>query len=95
MVAMVDSCGSDVACGKYDAGHDVPVVVYLAAAGEANRVVASRTGDEVTVSDPGAPITVQDELPSRRAARRRLHRAARRSSRSPASPPSSATATTR
>ncbi len=61
MVVMVDSCGSDVACGKYDAGHDVPVVVHLAAAGEANRVVASRTGDEVTISDSGAPITAQDD----------------------------------
>jgi Ca2+-binding RTX toxin-like protein len=61
MVVMVDSCGSDVACGKYDAGHDVPVVVYLAAAGEANRVVASRTGDEVTVSDAGAAITARDD----------------------------------
>jgi Ca2+-binding RTX toxin-like protein len=61
MVVMVDSCGSDVACGKYDAGHDVPVVVYLAAPGEANRVVATRTGDEVTVSDPGAPVTARDD----------------------------------
>jgi Ca2+-binding RTX toxin-like protein len=61
MVVMVDSCGSDVACGKYNAGHDVAVVVYLAAAGEANRVVASRTGDEVTISDPGATVTAQDD----------------------------------
>ena len=44
MVVMVDSCGSDVACGKYDAGHDVPVVVYLArrGRGEPRRRPAAR-----------------------------------------------------
>ena len=51
-VALVDSCGSDIACGKYDAGHDVPVVLFLGSPGEANHVVASRAGDEVTLSDP-------------------------------------------
>jgi Ca2+-binding RTX toxin-like protein len=56
-VVFADSCGSDVACGKYDAGHPVPVVTYVAAAGEANRLTVGRAGDEWTLADPGAPIT--------------------------------------
>jgi Ca2+-binding RTX toxin-like protein len=64
MVVMVDSCGSDVACGKYDAGHDVPVVLFLGSPGEANHVVASRAGDEVTLSDPGAVVTVGESCRS-------------------------------
>jgi Ca2+-binding RTX toxin-like protein len=63
-VALVDSCGRDVACGKYDAGHDVPVVLFLGSPGEANHVVASRAGDEVTLSDPGAVVTVGESCRS-------------------------------
>jgi Ca2+-binding RTX toxin-like protein len=59
-VVIADSCGSDVACGKYDAGHDVPVVSYVAAAGEANALAVSRTGDEWTLADPGAAVSVGD-----------------------------------
>jgi Ca2+-binding RTX toxin-like protein len=61
---LVDSCGRDVACGKYDAGHDVPVVLFLGSPGEANHVLASRVGDEVTVSDPGAVVTVGESCRS-------------------------------
>jgi hypothetical protein len=64
MVVMVDSCGSDVACGKYDAGHDVPVVVYLAAGGESNRLTVSRAGDEWTLADPAAPVSACDDCRS-------------------------------
>ena len=76
MVVIVDSCGSDVACGKYDGGHGVPVVIYLAAGGEANRLTVSRAGDELTLSDPAAPVTARDDCRCRRrpygdAARRR------------------------
>jgi Ca2+-binding RTX toxin-like protein len=60
-VVIVDSCGSDVACGKYDAGHDVPVVLYLGARGETNRLTVSRVGDEWTLSDPAAPVGVGDD----------------------------------
>ncbi len=64
MVVLVDSCGSDVACGKYDAGHAVPVVVYLAAAGEANRLTVTRAGDAWTLSDPAAPVAAGDDCRS-------------------------------
>ncbi len=64
MVGVVDSCGSDVACNKYDGGHSVAVVIYLAGPGEANGLVASRAGDQVTLSDPGADITVGDDCRS-------------------------------
>lgn len=63
-MAIADSCGNDAACGKYDAGNDVPVVLYIGSPGEANRVVASRAGDEVTVSDPGATVTVGESCRS-------------------------------
>jgi Ca2+-binding RTX toxin-like protein len=63
-VALGDSCGRDVACGKYDAGHDVPVVLFFGSPGEANHVVASRAGDEVTLSDPGAVVTVGESCRS-------------------------------
>src|SRR4051794_41769723 len=57
-VAIADSCGSDVACGKYDAGHDFPVVLFIGSPGEANHVVASRAGDEETPSAPRAVVAV-------------------------------------
>jgi Ca2+-binding RTX toxin-like protein len=60
-VVPVDSCGSDVACGKYDAGHTVPVVVYQGAPGQGNRLTVSRAGDDWTLTDPGAPVTVGDD----------------------------------
>ena len=64
MVVIVDSCGSDVACNKYDGGHGVPVVIYLAAGGESNRLTVSRAGDEWTLADPAAPVTVRDDCRS-------------------------------
>jgi Ca2+-binding RTX toxin-like protein len=59
-VVIADSCGEDVACGKYDGGHPVAVVTCIAEAGEANRLAVSRAGAEVTISDPGAVIAAQD-----------------------------------
>jgi Ca2+-binding RTX toxin-like protein len=64
MVVIVDSCGSDVACNKYDGGHGVPVVIYLAAGGESNRLTVSRAGDEWTLADPAAPVTARDDCRS-------------------------------
>ena len=60
MVVVVDSCGGDLACSKYNGGSPVPIVTYEAAPGEANRVTVSRAGDTLTLSDAGATITAQE-----------------------------------
>jgi Ca2+-binding RTX toxin-like protein len=59
-VTFVDSCLGDVACSKYAGGHPVPVVTYVAAAGEANRVRVARAGGDVTIADAGALIAASD-----------------------------------
>jgi Ca2+-binding RTX toxin-like protein len=58
-IVVKDSCADDVGCSKYSAGFPVPVVTYLAAAGEANRVAVARTGGIVTISDSGAAIAAE------------------------------------
>jgi Ca2+-binding RTX toxin-like protein len=58
-IVVRDSCNGDLACSKYAAGFPVPVVTYLAAGGEANRVAVARTGDIVTISDLGVAIAAE------------------------------------
>ena len=40
-----DSCNGDLACSKFNGGMPLPIVTYLAASGEANRVAVARSGD--------------------------------------------------
>ena len=78
MVVIVDSCGSDVACGKYDAGHpraggrrtSPPRARRTALDG---RPRGRRGGRSPTRR---APVAVGRRLPSGRRARGRLHRGA-------------------
>ena len=58
-VVIKDSCGDDLACSKYSGGSPLPIVTYLGGPGEANRVAVARTGDVITISDPGAAIAAE------------------------------------
>jgi RTX calcium-binding nonapeptide repeat (4 copies) len=55
-VVIKDSCNGDLACSKYNGGTPLPIVTYVGASGESNRVAVARTGDVLTISDPGAAI---------------------------------------
>ena len=55
-IVIKDSCNGDLACSKYNGGTPLPIVTYVAAAGEANRVAVARAGDVITISDPAATI---------------------------------------
>jgi hypothetical protein len=58
-IVVKDSCNGDLACSKYNGGTPLPIVTYVATAGEANRVAVARTGDAITISDPGAAIAAE------------------------------------
>jgi Ca2+-binding RTX toxin-like protein len=55
-IVIKDSCNGDLACSKYNGGTPLPIVTYVAAAGEANLVAVARAGDVITISDPAATI---------------------------------------
>ena len=58
-IVIGDSCGSDVACSKYNGGMPLTIVTYLGAPGEANRLAVSRTADVITLTDPAATVTAE------------------------------------
>jgi Ca2+-binding RTX toxin-like protein len=59
-VVMVDSCRDDVACGKYDGGHPVPVTTFSSGPGDANTVTLSREGGELVFRFGAAAVSAEE-----------------------------------